>query len=618
MKTFKKLFLSATTILMTMGAVDPAQAFIFLKARNELYNAPLQQDLQQVSNPQPIIPEITAKSQELQMYHPVLTALLTASYQQSLAQFRDPESQDAFSLLIRHLAPVFTVQNQGHNTPEERRKSRTQLIELAQKFKAIHEASQNVAPLQEKVDDKHQGLIEEIRVLKEGIRQLQEAMIAKPQELQVRVDPEAVMIAPAEDHVILSRVEFARLTDRIGALTEQIDQLKGNHHDLIGSVSALQASYEEGQRNYSSGIPSSAFRPLNASIEEETQSSTTEGGETLTKEPSPTSNTDTPTREEDTAQTSLKSSVPTLPTDRETPISSSGLPEIAGASQPVLMPKEWGKKEFEQAVLGMRPATLSSMDEAEANLWRTFTVLRFSGVKEDKPWTSWGGAFTTEELEDKFKDNAFMRNAFQVKKSLSIGDINDFTYLTFPDILGYFTSKTPSIKLDSDKDADLIKAYYFRGLYRALTGDDWKGRSNDSMAAKFVVDPATGIKGGRFNYGSDTLDMPSYESSIYDAERYFQSTPWHSLFIDKVRQATNNTLDTQKKIDEIKKSNNSLILSMLNATSDTEELESQHINEIVFKIISENEKEIKAIGSRSKLVLKAPSLKNIDEALGIL
>src|SRR3546814_7939309 len=91
------------------------------------------------------------------------------------------------------------------------------------------------------------------------------------------------MMDAAEDRVILSRKEFSRLTDQIGALTEQINQLPGNHQDLIGSVSALQVSYEEGHHNLSSGIPSSAFRSINASSEESSSSTefaTKEGVET--------------------------------------------------------------------------------------------------------------------------------------------------------------------------------------------------------------------------------------------------------------------------------------------------------------------------------------------------
>src|SRR3546814_9227062 len=90
------------------------------------------------------------------------------------------------------------------------------------------------------------------------------------------------MMDAADDRVILSREEFSRLTDQIGALTEQINQLQGNHQDLIGSVSALQVSYEEGHHNLSSGIPSSAFRSINASSEE--SSSSTERSEEHTSE----------------------------------------------------------------------------------------------------------------------------------------------------------------------------------------------------------------------------------------------------------------------------------------------------------------------------------------------
>ena len=632
MKNLKKLLLSATTIMMATSAVDPAQAFMLLKSQNQVNNAS-----QQTSQPEvkpEIIPAIQA--QISQNFHPSHPALQISPQSQAFNQFLNHESQDAFSFLIQKLAPVFTTLSQNDDNAEETKKLRTQLIEFLQEFNTTRQAPKNIAALQEKPNNNYQILIDEIGTLKEEIKHLQQPKnVAFPQEkddknkvlmeeikelkeairhlqeVQVIAEPQAAIPALPEDSIILPREEFEKLNMQISTLTTQVEQLQYSQIDLIDSVSSFKT--REDDKTLPAVLHSSALPPMNVtSYNGETPSSVnSEDGSSL------------PTNQKDTSQQTVLSGVMTaLPSDEETSTSSTESSLTDENSEVALLGKPWKKEDFEQNVLGIKPLNLSSMSETETNLWCTFTMLKFTnnyvpnalfalGVSPssteqvEKPWSTWGGAFSTTELENKFKSNPFMERAF---KDIAALHLTVDAPIFFPEYAQYFLLASPNLNLAPKEDDDLTKAYYFRGLYRALTGDNWTGKTYDSNAAGFTIDLETGLKGSRFNYGSLNSQAPLYESSIYEAEEYFKDTPWHTLFINKVQQAT---------LDALTRENNMIVSSYSKKMSKIIEDENYNTTDID-NLTTEKDLALSITKVMTGGVTRANSLRDIDDALDLL
>ncbi|AIL12471.1 hypothetical protein IM40_01315 [Candidatus Paracaedimonas acanthamoebae] len=671
MKNFKKLFLSTTTIMLTSGAVDPAQAFIPFNSQNEALSA-LQQGSSKPTLKSMIIPAINAQIfQRLRPSHPVLQ---TSHQQQTPNQLFKLEKQNTFSFFLRNLASTFTVQSQDGNNNKEKSKLGTQLTKFFQAIKATRQSPKNIAffqkqtdnkrqalmqeikapkkeikysqapkkiaPLPAEADNKHQILIQEIKALKEEIKQLQapkkiaplpaeadnkhQALMqeiivlkdkinhlqAKPLEAQVIAEPQVAMPAFPENSVILPREEFERLNTQISTLTTQVEQLQYSQLDLIDSVSTLSP-----RGSLPAVLHSSALRPINTPTDDKETSSSTISVEKAT------AITDSFTNKEDSSQQPVLSGVMTaLPSDVETSTSSAKLPLTHENSLAVLSETPWNKEEFEQTVLGIKPTNLSAMSESERDLWRTFTVLKFTNQNNqslltslgstasttehaEKPWTTWGGAFSTMELEEKFKSNNFMQGAFKDIVALHLRvDVPIF----FQDYAQYFILTPPNLNLDPEKDADLTKAYYFRGLYRALTGENWTGKTYTSNAAGFQIDLETGLKGSRFNYGSDNLQKPLYETSIYEAEEYFKDTPWHGLFINKVQQATLEALTGKNK----------MIVNSYNQKMS--EVMDKDQEDLIENLTKEKDLALSITKVMTGGVNRATSLRDIDDALDLL
>lgn len=628
MKNFKKLLLSATTIMMSATAVDPAQAFILLKSQKQVNNAP-QQTSQQEVKPE-IIPAIQA--QISQNFHPSHPALQISPQSQAFNQFLNPKSQDAFSFLIQKLAPVFTAPSQNDDNAEETQKLRTQFIEFLQEFNTTRQAPKNIAALQEKPDNNYQILIDEIGTLKEEIKHLQKPKnvallqekddknkvlmeeikelkeaIRHLQEVQVIAEPQAAVPALPEDSIILPREEFEKLNMQISTLTTQVEQLQYSQIDLIDSVSSFKTRGDD--KTSPAVLHASALPPMNVS---------TYNGET----PSSVNSEDGPNQKDTPQQTVLTGFMTALPSDEETSTSSTKSSLTNENSVVALSGKPWGKEDFEQNVLGIKPINLSSMSEAETNLWRTFTMLRFTnnynpnasfslGVtpsttkQVEKPWSTWGGAFSTTELEDKFKSNPFMERAF---KDITALHLTVDAPIFFPEYAQYFLLASPNLNLAPEEDGDLTKAYYFRGLYRALTGDNWTGKTYDSNAAEFTIDLKAGLKKSRFNYGSLNSQVPLYQTSIYEAEEYFKDTPWHALFINKVQQATLDTLTRE----------NNMIVSSYNQKMSKIMAEENYNTTDIDNLTTEKELALSIIKVMTGGVIRANSLRDIDDALDLL
>jgi len=524
MKTLKKLFLSTTTMVMTAFAANPAQA----------------------------------------------TPSLTQIYPNAakLAEQQKKKQQNSLSFLTQTPDPLFTIPSEDTRT----KKTKTSRIKietfkdwrikpqtpkeitalqvkapdtyqiLMQEIRDLKEESpKNIASLRGGIDKNHQLLLDEIATLKQEIKFLQ----AQTQKARIIEESQAVMPALVEDKILLSREEFEDLNSQIRELTIRVQTLQESHHDLMSSVETLSAVKYDNDALIE--FYSSVFQPINTfNYNEETLNpreiteprminDTSISEENVTQKTTTTDIKDA----EDTPATLLAGDTPTpFPDEEQPPI--------------VLSEASWTKEEFEQNVLGITPINLSSMNEDDITLWRTFTMLQLTGGnKQDllsssnstsKPWSTWNGAFSTKELEEKFKSNSFMTSAFRDIVALHHSQPAP---IFFENHAIYFLSTAPNLGLSPQDEvhAELIKAYYYRGLYRTLTGDNWTGRTRTSNAAKFEINLEEGIKGSRFNYGS--LENPQlYETSIEDAEEYFKNTPWHILFINQVRQATLDSLTT--------------------------------------------------------------------------
>lgn len=662
--------------MMTAGAIDPAQAFMLLAPQEEPYSVP-QEQTSQPTVKNKVIPAIQAQTS--QKFYPHNATLKTLAQQQMFDQLSREENQDAFSFLIRTLAPIFIAQSQDGNNNEETNKLRTQLIDFLQEFNATRQdpknnapvqaqrdnnyqalmneigtlkeeikllqAPKNNAPLQEEVDQKHHALMEEIRMLKEKIIDLQ----AQPQEAQFIVERQVEMPALLNDNVILPREEFERLNAQISTLTAQIEHLEYSQRDLMDSISSFHA--KKNDKALPEALHSSALRPINTlQYNEKTLGSDNSEGKL-------TAIGNTPTSEEASPEaTVLPGATTPLSSDGETPSLSTNSPLTNQNALAALPEQAWGKEVFEQNVLGIKPTNLIPMSETETDLWRAFTVLKFTSEDHQsllsslgstplitgeeqaaKPWSTWGGAFSTAELEAKFKSNPFMERAF---KDITALHLAADAPIFFPKYAEYFVLSTPNLELDPKTDADLINAYYFRGLYKVLTGDNCAGRTNSSIVAKFEIDLKTGIKGGRFNYGLglNNSSVTFYETSIYDAEAYFKDTPWHKLFINKVIQATLDSLpNPQRKAEELAELYNKDISklqtvanlseafdlydhSFKTTESDTQdstvEFSRREVNKTIFALQQEKDEKIDAVYSQVNTILKASSLREIDEALG--
>lgn len=529
MKTLKKLFLSTTTMMMTAFAANPAQA-------NK--------------------PSLT------QVFYPKL-------YAAQLAEQQKKKQQNSLSFLTQTPAPLFTIPSEDSRT-KQKKSSRIKIASsqewttkpqahkeitapqakapdpyqiLMQEIKGLKEETpKNIASLRGGIDRNHQLLLDEIATLKQEIKFLQ----AQAQEARIVEKSQVMMPALAEDKILLSREEFEDLNAQIRELTIRVQRLQESQHDLMSSVETLSA--EKYDNDALIEFYSSVFQPINTFDDNEETLNPREIAEprmihsTFISEENATQQTTT-------IDIKDAEDTPTPFPDEEPPI--------------VLSETPWTKEEFEQNVLGITPINLSSMSEDDTKLWRTFTVLqwtketkkpdlltsstdRFSIPQQtEKPWSTFGGAFSTAELEAKFKRNPFMTRAF---KDIVALHHSQPAPIFFENHALYFLSTVPNLELDPrDEDhAELIKAYYFRGLYRTLTGDNWTGRTRTSNAAKFEINLEEGIKGSRFNYGS--LETPQlYETSLEDAEEYFKDTPWHILFINQVRQATLDSLTTHHR-----------------------------------------------------------------------
>lgn len=515
MNYFKKLFLSATTILITAGAVDPAHAFFLLKSRKEVNNT--EQQKPQSNNKLKLIPAPQA------------------------------QKKDAFLVFKQIL-------DSGNEA--EIQKTRTELIDFLINFNAMAPTIQGVNQRK----DELQVLRQEIIALKKEITHLRALTLSQQQESQ----------------------DFNEI------------------HGVFNIHSISQPD----------PLSIDALPPLDFS---------TRSNSSVLEE-----NSLTPKKEDISQQTILSGVMTALPTDEQ----ASSL-----TSNPSLSQETWEIENFEQAVLRIKPSNLETMPESEIELWRTFTMLTFTNQDENKPWSSWGGAYSTEELEEKFKDNTFIKTAF---KDIAQYHLSANPLIFFPDYVEYFVVPSPEREFDAKKDADLTKAYYFRGLYKSLTGNNWSGRNMDSSAVEFKIDLTAGIKGSRFTYGSSRLESPQYETSIYEAEEYFKNTPWHALFINKVIQATLKSLpNPTKRTQEIMEKYNPEILritTLITANDDMEytqklpitnqeEQESfptEQLQAELFKLMGQKSQEIEAVNSQTPRLLRATSLRDIDDALSII
>ncbi|OJX12996.1 MAG: hypothetical protein BGO77_00820 [Caedibacter sp. 37-49] len=570
MKFFKKLLLSTTAIFATIGSINSVDALGAMKSLHVTNSlAPQSTELASRQNSQ-----LAIQSEIKNFYH----------------------SEDAM-FLMPHLKEIISFQGQDEKTFEAKQKERSQLLDYILQYKKIRNNQQEPAKLLQEIPNHTQQLREEIAALKEEIKQLRQHALIAHQEQHIRVKPEEGENELLNNEIVIERNEFEGMTAQIKSLINQVtqlqesnQQLQESHLNLNSSISLLKTSYEEGRNQLP--MISSAALPIQSS------SSTTPTGD-----------------DKETFDANSSKTETTSPTVTETPTPSEDTIDTSKASAEESI--EWNKENFIQMTLGKRPDDLTSLTTDEVNLWRTFTLLSYKNPKqstdlnallaesEDKAkmklWSTWGGAYTTEELEEKFKANGFMTRAFQIKKAISFNEdiINDNSEAIFT----YFTSNKPEITPETE--SDLVKAYYFRGLFRTLT--NYSGERTLPSRTYFNIDLTNGIKGSHFKYLPDQTKANSYETSIIEAEELFENTPWHQLFINQVQQATLNTLN-QKMFDLKKEYRTNLMV--IKDEKDESTLQSLMINSK-----TQYEIAVDVLEEMHKGVLKANSLHEIDDAL---
>lgn len=295
-------------------------------------------------------------------------------------------------------------------------------------------------------------------------------------------------------------------------------------------------------------------------------------------------------------------------------------------------------EDFDHDIFGIKPSTLEPMTQSEEELWKTFTMLTFPQDKDgnkDKPWSSWGGAYSTEELEEKFKDNLFMSAAF---KEIAAFRLTSYDIQFFPEYIRYHTNQSPNWEMMAPQNKDLTKASYFRGLYRTLTGHNCSGRTKDFRAAEFKIDPTQGLSESRFTYGTNQIESSLYETSIYEAEEHFKNTPWHTLFINKVLQATLDSFPTlQTRIQKINDKYDAKIKTIADLIDVRESEENDYIQRLqpgpqerledlstkdlkteLLTLTTKKQGKVEELKSQTARLLKATTLRDIDEVLGII
>ncbi len=600
MKFFKKLLLSTTAIFATIGSINPVHALGVMKSlsvTNTLVQQPTELAPQQNS-------QLAIKSEINNFDH----------------------SQDV-AFLMPHLKEIISIQGQDSRTFEAKQKERAQLLDYILRYKEIRNNQQALAQAPQKMQDYIQLLREEIKqlradalkapqqmqnhiqllreeitVLKEEIKQLRADALKAPQKQHIYAERGEGQNGLPDNKVIIPKNELEEMTAQIKSLIDQITQLQDSnqqlqesHFNLNSSISLLKTSYEE-KRDQLPPLHSSSLPLLQSSA------STTVTGD-----------------EEDASKTTVSKTETSTPTTTETPTPSEETidPNIVPVDELV----EWNKENFIQIALGKRPDNLTSMTTEEMDLWRTFTLLWFKDPKrsadlnailaesEDKTkmklWSTWGGEFTTAELEEKFKANGFMTRAFAIKKAISFKE--DIIDESSDDIFTYFTNRNPEIKPETE--SDLVKAYYFRGLYIALAG---KYFTAPRTRTEFKIDLDKGIKGSGFQYIPDNTKKAKFETSIKEAEELFENTPWYQLFINQVQQATLNTINTKKY--NLKKENSADLKIIANQEIASEEDESKQ-QSLLINSKFKYETALDLLEEMHKGVSKATTLREIDDAL---